>query len=697
MSQNLNHTIRMWKDVRESLGRVEVRWRGITLTDDDRATFIEALVMAAIHLQDLSNQHCGFGQPREIVQWCHRMASLDVSEIASLLSDSISLWRRTSCPTVRREIGSFAAFKGQLGKSHPHVGMFLAPVKGAVQNHLDTGTAATFYPVYQFLSFLNHLTLSDLPQGEELEQEYLEREERLASQPLNRRLVKQMNSVMREWCSDFRAEDFHPKHGPGVVSDARGKSLEAKYRALKPDTLVSYAIQRVTGSSALSFLPEPPLPGSASRQSKIYFVPKSMKTKRVISAEPATLQYFQQGGDRAIRRMIDRSRYLSSRIDLSDQAKQGDMARRASRNRSHATVDLSAASDNITYDLVKAVFRGTALLPLLVALRSRTAKLPSGTVVKLAKFAPMGSALTFPIETLIFACITECAVRYVHYETGQNHADYRVYGDDIIVPEAVLQELLESFSYLGFEVNLSKTYGGSFAFRESCGCDAYDGIDVSPLRISRKFSAGRITSQSPDVFASLVSLANSARDYKLRLLRSYIVDKLLHDSSYLPPFSGDGRIGVSSPMSTNFHLLQRRNEAYHRDEYNAAMVRTCTAVSGDPVWVARRHAYTQPHGDAAYCNDGTRLFEWLRHADKRVASPQDPSASIRRGAWRFYSPAPLCDEATVVSKIGSSRTWLSKAWMPLYGLEVGQVAYKATAISPFHIVASTPCQASSGS
>lgn len=687
MSVKTNQELSSWKDVLVQLGRVETAWRGIPLSRMDHLTYIEALLMQALVLNDLSNRYEGLGSKRDHVNWAMRIASVDVGSLASFLSDAIVLWRRVSSPDVCSDVRDYAGFKHQLSEKYPFAGQFLAPMRGAIDFYFANPSPRLFYPVYQALSFLNHLTLEDIDMVDELEAEYVAQEETLAALHLHPFLIERMREVMTDWFKDFdmRSYEFIPQHGPGGVAELPGdRSIESKYRELAPDSIIRYVFKKYADLDAMSFCPLAP-EGQTSRCSRIVFVPKSMKKKRVISAEPATLQYFQQGLDRILRIFIREHDYLSERIDLNDQTKQREAALKASRYRSHATVDLSAASDSIHIDLVKQVFRDTPLYPFLVALRSRTAILPSGTEVKLAKYAPMGSALTFPMQSLIFACILECTGDYVRSVDAPDLDvyDYRVYGDDIIVPDPCLTDLESNLRLLGFKVNYDKTYGGRFRFRESCGCDAYDGVDVSPLRIGRKFTARRATPQSPGVLAGLVDMANSAYVYEFPLLRRYLIDRMINREPVSPLFSSDPDFGVYSPQPTNFHLPERWCKSYQRVEYRAGAVGTCTPRSGTPKWLPGQKRYVPNSSDACPDNDAIRLFEWLRRAVLRTDSHPDAQSHRTRGDWKLsasFLPGNGVDAGLVDPMgtgpivpdpdglhIGNPKVYLARRWSTDWG------------------------------
>lgn len=568
MSHSLNHTVTVWLDVQAQLGRKSVSWQGNPLSERDSRTFTEALVMCAIHLIDISNRYGGVGTQRELVAWTHICVSLDVSALGSFLSDAVTLLRSVKEPTT------FRWFKRQLANEYPFVGRFLAPMRGAFSAFLADPTPRGFYPCYQFLSFLTHLTLLDT--SLDLEGGYQELEARLCTYKIPESMLSGMNLIMREWMFDFDLNEanFHPKHGPGATAEtSAGATYEDKYPLLASDALTRYVFSKYAGVDLDTYFPRS-RGMNVKRQSKIVFVPKSMKTRRVISKEPTWLMYLQQGVASALGSYINNCPALNRHIDLTRQELNGEMALIASKSLRFATVDLSAASDTVTYHMVKAVFHGTRVLPFLVALRSRTTVLPSGKECSLAKYAPMGSALCFPVETLIFACAVEYTVRRAQRTHLGYYPEWRVYGDDIIVADPLFEDLVLTLEALGFSLNRSKSYSTPFRFRESCGVEGYDGVDVTPLKISRRFRSvrGRITSRHAAEFAGLVDMANAAYTYQFPLLRAWLIRVLLDNHVAPPLFSGTVHGALYSPWPDNYRATSRVNFLLWRKEIQIASV-----------------------------------------------------------------------------------------------------------------------------
>jgi hypothetical protein len=122
------------------------------------------------------------------------------------------------------------------------------------------------------------------------------------------------------------------------------------------------------------------------------------------------------------------------------------------------------------------------------ATRSRKADVDGHGVIRLAKFASMGSALCFPFEAMVFTTIICLAWEQVHNTPFTRKAlqamrgKVRVFGDDLIIPEDLTSRVIELISAYGLKVNESKSFRSS-KFRESCGADWFDGKSVSLARV----------------------------------------------------------------------------------------------------------------------------------------------------------------------------------------------------------------------
>jgi hypothetical protein len=408
----------------------------------------------------------------------------------------------------------------------------------------------------QLFSYTSRLSLLDLDLTEQCLSDYVKTEQRL-SEPryLPSHLTSALNEIIKRWMEAFDPSRIRFQHGPGGIAGHGRTSLEVKYKDLTSDALLEYVFGNPSWASA-------GIRSHLDRISSTIFVPKSYKTFRTISMESATLQYMQQGVWREIDRVVSSSGYLRSHIGFHDQTRNQRLAREGSIARNFATIDLSAASDSVSYELVKKLFRKTKLLPYLIATRSTKTLLPDGRLMKLKKFAPMGSALCFPVETIIFASICQFVTR----EHGVT-ADYSVFGDDIIVPTQCVEDVMLILETLGFLTNRSKSfYHDSCWFRESCGGEYCDGFDVTPMRVSRKYSHKEQLVR----MTSLISLANEALKRGNMVTRAFFLHKLMK-SGFRPLF---GPNAVHSLNDTNYHLKSRYNPNLQRVEFKASSLKT---------------------------------------------------------------------------------------------------------------------------
>jgi len=244
---------------------------------------------------------------------------------------------------------------------------------------------------------------------------------------------------------------------------------------------------------------------------KVISVPKTQKTPRIIAIEPTCMQYAQQALLDGFNRGISQS-YLRNLIGTDSQEPNQLLARSGSLSGSLATLDLSEASDRVSNQLVRALFARHSLLQGAVeACRSRRADVPGHGVIRLSKFASMGSALTFPIEAMVFLTLVflgiekELSTRFTRLsDIIRFSGSVRVYGDDIITPVDSVHSVVHTLEHFGARVGMAKSFWIG-RFRESCGKEYYSGYDVSVVKVRRILPSTR--KHVPEVI-STVSLRN---------------------------------------------------------------------------------------------------------------------------------------------------------------------------------------------
>jgi hypothetical protein len=170
----------------------------------------------------------------------------------------------------------------------------------------------------------------------------------------------------------------------------------------------------------------------------------------------------------------------------------------------------------------------------------------------------MGSALNFTVECIVFAAITEAAIVEVGGDVGKSK--YSVFGDDIVVETKYVQAVIDRLERNGFVVNQSKSfqYGAYGFFRESCGGHFLNGVDVTPIVISRKWKAYTRTLTNTAIL-QIVDLCNRFFEEDYRLTRALLVSRLLELPQSLQPAFGFGHSCVHSVMADNHHLRRRWN------------------------------------------------------------------------------------------------------------------------------------------
>jgi hypothetical protein len=158
---------------------------------------------------------------------------------------------------------------------------------------------------------------------------------------------------------------------------------------------------------------------------------------------------------------------------------------------------------------------------------------------KYAKFSSMGNGSTFSIETIVFAAA--CA--------SLGSVAFSVYGDDIIIEQALATPLIELLEYLGFIINRDKSYIDG-PFRESCGVSCWLGQDITPRYIRELDDRKAVWCH---VINSMVSIS---RPYgKLMDFLADLVDQL---DLPLVPYNEDSMSGVwiDPPTAYSRYLIR---------------------------------------------------------------------------------------------------------------------------------------------
>ncbi len=334
-----------------------------------------------------------------------------------------------------------------------------------------------------------------------------------------------------------------PKHGPGKTAE--------KLSANKKYTLNEWTsrLDRVFPLGDFLF----PNPGlnwfdelqdvqilepREERPVRVVTVPKTLKTPRIIAIEPTCMQYTQQAMLEAVTEYIHGDDLLRCILGWLDRGPNMDLARQGSLDGSLATLDLSEASDRVSNQQVRALLAPWPHLSEAVdACRSRKADVQGHGEIRLAKFASMGSALTFAIEGIVFTTLVFLGMERALSTTmtpaliKRYRHRVRVFGDDIIVPVDMAQRVIDTLELFGLKVNRDKSFWNG-KFRESCGGDYYDGHDISLVRVRQPFPTSR--EQHVSELVATVALRNHLFDRGMSKSVEYLDGVITKVIPYFP-------------------------------------------------------------------------------------------------------------------------------------------------------------------
>lgn len=398
-----------------------------------------------------------------------------------------------------------------------------------------------------------------------------------------------------------KISELRMKHGPGASTNVKRKDAAAVEKFargiqcspnLHASGLLPVILRQVphwTAAHATSYYVDEDgwlcesLPVSIC-YGKLGFVPKNATTYRTTVTEPPLNMFVQLGiGD------VIAERLRSVGIDTRDQSANRAFAREGSLTGRIATLDLVSASDMIARQLVR------FLLPddwffLLDSTRSATIIdrwLKTGVkTLDLQKFSSMGNGFTFPLETLIFWALTS--------SVSADPKRVSCYGDDIICPTENVGDVIAILEHCGFSVNTKKSFSTGL-FRESCGADYINGIDIRPYYAKHRVSA-----------ASLFVLHNFYVKENNFDMADAVREKIHPELAIFgPPGYGDGHLHYPAIMNGEWVLdsltPKRFNAAkgwggFRFDTFTKTPVAKRTKYPGD--WITPLYA-TYIRGDAA--------------------------------------------------------------------------------------------------
>jgi hypothetical protein len=292
----------------------------------------------------------------------------------------------------------------------------------------------------------------------------------------------------------FRPLGICPGHGPGAVTTSKD---EWQHRFDTIESVYPYSDWFSLYQNRDHLARWDDLTFGSHIEAKLIAVPKDSRGPRLICVHPAEAIWIQQGLRLELERVISRPRtsygpWPHGHIHFDDQSVNGKIALLSSKSLRYATLDMKEASDRISEPLVQILFG--RFYKYFGSCRAQKFRIPQLGLLRdltgdIYSYAPMGNATTFPVQSLVFWAI--CVSSLQRQGFHQPGAVF-VFGDDIIIPSKCAEAVIDDLESFGLLVNRSKTYWRG-AFRESCGIDAFKGVDVSPVRWKTTIDAEHVT------------------------------------------------------------------------------------------------------------------------------------------------------------------------------------------------------------
>lgn len=512
-----------------------------------------------------------------------------------------------------------------------------------------------------------------------------------------------LKGIITSMFTEWEGRRYLPVHGSGAVAERKVRGIIMKNDAFYTTAKLQYLyredslfLENETGSA---YAPRSkklvrPYPKAA----RLKFVPKDLNNTRSICMEPIPHQWAQQG----VRLWYETALlqgWGGNHIPLHEQEVNADAAQYGALTGRVDTIDLSSASDSVSWDIVKNIFPAKVLKHL-HATRSDRVELPSGETIKVRKFAPMGSALCFPVQSTLYLAVVFAVG--VAWRFGQDigeigdakHIENNfqtlyeltfarslgkgsdrllepmyIYGDDIVCDSRITSKVIDVLELLGFQVNVAKSFTGDSAFRESCGGYYLGGRNVTPLRYKVKKFTQKI---SIDSMASVIDLANRAGEWNYQSLRRHAIQFILHypilglrtQSSKNPILFTDDEdesMSILCSEPRNRHLEIRRPSDGQCAPYEFCAAHDPNATSKDVLKWERR-----ARGDSCYDYQRTEIRSITAgpREKRRHSSKEDAYHYVAWWRNRFSDQEELGDYPERSERADTVRTGVRWRWTP---------------------------------
>lgn len=377
--------------------------------------------------------------------------------------------------------------------------------------------------------------------------------------------LDQVAGILTSTLGAYHPSEWEFRHGPGAIADTTRPTNKYRWFGWSDRLETSFPIADC-GFHNYSAWAGRAMESTAGeiRAARLIAVPKTFTKPRLIAAEPSEHQWCQQNIWHYFRSRASDS-WIGDFIAFRDQGPNQRLCVAASRDGALSTVDLSSASDRVTPAAVGCLFRANpGLVRALAACRTQFViqRIDRNTdrLIELNKFSTMGSSVTFPVESLLFLSIALASVLYERRVRPSTQSikgllgQVSVFGDDIIIPTDCRPTLDRLLDLLWFKVNADKSFSGR-KFRESCGVDSFDGIDVTPsyLRV--------VEARGAEQIAGIAQTHNN-----------FYSKWLLHVAEFLRWTVG-GRVSPTPVCSAVIGLQSRLHPPVPLERYNGTLQR----------------------------------------------------------------------------------------------------------------------------
>lgn len=381
-----------------------------------------------------------------------------------------------------------------------------------------------------------------------------------------------LSALFRNVC----LSDILPKHGPGAVATGEKNWDKMGFKTLYTDLHRKYPYYKYFFSNAADLAANVSKYKGFIRQeygiAKLLTVPKDSRGERIISMEPLEYMWIQQGIKDILYSHIESHPLTRGKVNFTNQNVNRDLALAGSISNDIVTLDMKEASDRISLWLVEDLFSETDILENLLAARTKATMLPDGTIHQLRMFAPMGSALCFPIMSLVHWALAVSTLNVCsNLSLRKALAAVYVYGDDIVIKGENHVPLYRIFESLGLKFNEQKCCTTGI-FRESCGMDAALGECVTPIRLKKRLPASRTDASG---YLSYIKMASAFFDDGYYALSNAIESLLVSIYGTIPFGSVDSDVPcLTSNRPSGVPLLEQNLRFDRRLQKSYQNVRT---------------------------------------------------------------------------------------------------------------------------